>query len=542
MIRRPLLLALGGAALVTGVLAGAPGASAHPLGNLTTNTYAGIVVAPDSVGITYVLDLAELPTVQLRSAIDADGNGEIGTSEADAHRATGCAELAGGLGVTADGSRVPLTVTESTLTFPPGQAGLVTTRLTCALTGPVSITAATTVGVVDDNYTDRIGWREITVVGDRVTVMAEVPDRSISDELRAYPLDVTPLRTLATTFAADPGGAALATTSADAVDPGAPAVQSRGADGITERFQELVASRELTLGLLAAAIGLAFVLGAVHAMAPGHGKTMMAAAVVARRGTVRQVVGIGATVTLTHTAGVLALGSLIWFSDAIAPEAALPWLTVASGVLVAGLGLTLLVRRFVFGHQGHGHHHLALAGLGHHDHPHHDAHDAHDHPHHDAHDHGHHDHHDHHDHDHDHGHGHGHGHGRDHHDDHGHGHDHDHGLGHADDGRPLDRRWVVAMGVAGGLVPTPSALVVLLGAAALGRAWLGVALVGVYGLGMAATLLAAGILLVRVQAWLERHWFDRAWLRLGMRIAPVATAAVLVIGGTSIILRGALAA
>lgn len=95
------------------------------------------------------------------------------------------------------------------------------------------------------------------------------------------------------------------------------------------------------------------------------------------------------------------------------------------------------------------------------------------------------------------------------------------------------------MGVAGGLVPTPSALVVLLGATALGRTWLGVVLVGVYGIGMATTLLLAGLLLVRLQSWLERNWFDRAWLRLGMRLAPVVTASVLVLGGISIVIRGA---
>jgi len=96
------------------------------------------------------------------------------------------------------------------------------------------------------------------------------------------------------------------------------------------------------------------------------------------------------------------------------------------------------------------------------------------------------------------------------------------------------------MGIAGGLVPTPSALVVLLGATALGRAWLGVVLVTIYGLGMATTLLVAGVAMVRLQSWLEHHWYDRAWLKFTMRVAPVFTAVVLVVGGTSIVVRGAL--
>ena len=95
------------------------------------------------------------------------------------------------------------------------------------------------------------------------------------------------------------------------------------------------------------------------------------------------------------------------------------------------------------------------------------------------------------------------------------------------------------MGIAGGLVPTPSALLVLLGAAALGRTWFGVTLVGAYGIGMAATLVIAGVILVKLQGWLERHWFDSAWLRVTMRFAPIATAALLMAGGASVALRGA---
>lgn len=93
------------------------------------------------------------------------------------------------------------------------------------------------------------------------------------------------------------------------------------------------------------------------------------------------------------------------------------------------------------------------------------------------------------------------------------------------------------MGFAGGMVPTPSALVVLLGAAALGRTWFGVVLVAVYGVGMAATLVAAGVALVRLQGWLERHWYGTRWLSLTLRLAPLATAAALVVGGTTLAVR-----
>jgi ABC-type nickel/cobalt efflux system permease component RcnA len=94
------------------------------------------------------------------------------------------------------------------------------------------------------------------------------------------------------------------------------------------------------------------------------------------------------------------------------------------------------------------------------------------------------------------------------------------------------------MGMAGGLVPTPSALVVLLGATALGRAWFGVVLVAAYGIGMALTLLGAGLLLVRCQDWIERHFLDRSWWPVVLRVAPVVTAALLVGSGLMIAARG----
>jgi ABC-type nickel/cobalt efflux system permease component RcnA len=255
---------------------------------------------------------------------------------------------------------------------------------------------------------------------------------------------------------------------------------------------------------------VALVLGGLHAIAPGHGKTLMAAYVVGRRGTTREVVAIGLTVAATHTGGVLALGSVIWLSQAVAPDRVLPWLTVASGVLLAACGLGLLYRRVVLGRTGHSH--LRLPGLhGVPDHSHHHGH-AHDHHH---------------------GHDHDHGHHHEHHHDHEHPHHH-----HGEEPPPLRKAWLVLMGVAGGLVPTPSALVVLLGAVALHRTWFGVVLVGLYGLGMAAALMGAGLLLVRLQRWLERHWYERPRAALALRYLPSITALLLVGGGLSIVLRG----
>lgn len=94
-------------------------------------------------------------------------------------------------------------------------------------------------------------------------------------------------------------------------------------------------------------------------------------------------------------------------------------------------------------------------------------------------------------------------------------------------------RWIIAMGFAGGMVPSPSALVVLLGAVALGRTWFGVALVGSYGVGMATTLVVAGLLLVRARVHIERLVVSERGQRMArvLSVLPMITAIVIAAGG-----------
>ena len=235
-------------------------------------------------------------------------------------------------------------------------------------------------------------------------------------------------------------------------------------------------------------------LGAAHALAPGHGKTVMAAYLVGLRGTLRQAATIGATVTLTHTAGVLLLGLVLTTSRAVASERVYPWLGLGSGLLLAGVGIGLLVRA----RTGHGHPH------GHPDHRH-----GHPDPDPDP--------------------------------DHPHPHDHDHPGAASGAGRPLGWRGLVALGLAGGLVPSPSAVVVLLGGIALGQAWFGVALVLAYGLGMAATLTGVGLLLAHLRTRMDRRLRVPAGSVLGRigRLLPAATASVIVLVGLGLAASGA---
>ena len=532
-MKRSLMMAAGGltlAGLVLGI--GGGRAQAHPLGNLTVNTAARIVVDADVVTVDYVLDLAELPTVQERPSIDAAGSPDV-------YAATKCSALMAGVAVHLDGAARPLTVDGSSAVLLPGQGGLSTLRVECHLVGAGEVGSAT-LGWSDANFTDRLGWREVVALGDGMTLSTDLPSVSPSDILRSYPTGALAPRVLEASVGVRSGGPRLDPAVVGGADSSTSTVpQRRGADGLTRFFNRLVGDRDLTLGLGLLAAGVAFLLGALHSLAPGHGKTLMAAMVASRRGTMRQVLAVGGTVALTHTLGVLVLGVLITTSQVVAPDRVLPWLTLASGALLLGTGAWLLGRRLVRGASAGGHHHGAFAhdghghdhgghghGQAHHDHPHHD------HPHHDdghaAHDHGHAAQ--------NHGHAaHDHGHAA-----HDHGHAHaDHGHGHAHDDRPLSGKSLALMGVAGGLVPTPSALVVLLGATALGRAWFGVVLVGIYGIGMAATLLAAGMLLVKVQGWLERQYAQARWLALSVRLLPVATAVLLILGGLSIAVRGA---
>jgi nickel/cobalt transporter (NicO) family protein len=462
------------------LVAGATGAAAHPLGNFTVNTYSGLRVGPGRLVVDYVVDMAEIPAFQTRQAIDADHDGEVADAEAAAWRARECPRLAGGLRVSVDGRPAPLAVTGSSLRFPAGVGGLETLRLECALAAPLPATGS--LAYTDTNLENRAGWREITAVGDRATLeTVDVPPTSSSARLTTYPEDQlsSPLDQRAATLRYRPGGPPAPAAAGPAAAGGsAPAPGSAaGVDRATAAFTALVGGRSLSPAFAVLALLLAVGLGAAHAVAPGHGKTVMAAYLVGLRGTLRQAATIGATVTVTHTAGVLILGLVLSTSRAIASERVYPWLGLGSGLLLAAVGVGLLVR----------------ARTGHH----------HPHPH---------------------------GHGHDH-------HHHDHGA----DGRPLGRRGLVALGLAGGLVPSPSAVVVLLGGIALGQAWFGVALVVAYGLGMAATLTGVGLLLAHLRTRMDRRLrlpTGSLLARVG-RLLPAVTASVIVVVGLTLAASGA---
>jgi ABC-type nickel/cobalt efflux system permease component RcnA len=271
------------------------------------------------------------------------------------------------------------------------------------------------------------------------------------------------------------------------------------------------------LGALTATLLIAFAFGGAHALTPGHGKTIVAAYLVGTKGRVRDAILLGGIVTITHTASVFLLGlGMLFASQHVMPQRLIPWLTVLSGALVAGMGVWLLVRRLSsnsghnHGHQHHGHSHPHDHGLVHSHEP--------DHPH-------------------DHAHG-----NEDVHQRGAFGH-HTHGL-ETSEPPPVSNTCEVSLGsllslgISGGLVPCPEALVVLLIAIALNKVTLGLVILLSFSVGLASVLVAIGILLVVAKPIVTRFTGEGKIFSY----LPVASAAIIILLGCGIAVKGLLEA
>ncbi|MGW1274767.1 nickel transporter, partial [Streptomyces sp. NPDC002491] len=304
------------------VLVPSAAASAHPLGNFTVNRYDGLVAAPGQLRVDHVEDLAEIPATQAKPDIERLGM--------DAWARERCGAAADGSRLTVDGRAVTLTAGASKAVVRPGQAGLNTLRVECRLTAPLPEEKTVAVAFHSEGASSGPGWREITARGDRMTLTdSDVPKKSISHELTTYPKELlsSPADTSTASVTVRPGGAALVEEGRDAP---AASVLPRGADRWTRALDDLVARQDLTVGFGALALVIAVVLGAMHAVAPGHGKTIMAATAAARGGKARMkdVLPLAASVTVTHTLGVVALGLLVTAGSAAAPSV-IAWLGLA---------------------------------------------------------------------------------------------------------------------------------------------------------------------------------------------------------------------
>jgi nickel/cobalt exporter len=272
---------------------GLPGvAQAHPLGNFTVNHVTTIRVSSDRVDLRYVLDQAEIPTFQERG----EPRGAV--------LAAKLREIRARLVLSADGRRVPLRVLPGArITMPPGQGGLPTTRVEVSLSAAVD--ARGRVHLRDETFPDRVGWKAIVAAPGRATaVRSTAPSGDPTGGLRSYPKDLisSPLDVRSASLDVRPGDGTLVAPRSPGGEPAT--ISDRSGDGFAGVFGDAAAGRGALLFLLLAA----FAWGAFHALSPGHGKAMVAAYLVGTRGTTRHALALGATVTVTHTIGVFALG------------------------------------------------------------------------------------------------------------------------------------------------------------------------------------------------------------------------------------------
>lgn len=499
------------------LLAVTNGASlAHPLGNFTINHFTRLEVGATRVTVRYVVDMAEISTLQELQATDKDGDGLPSTAELNAYLERVAPAYVRGLVLTVDDMRVPLSVTAKRIMTQQGAGGLPTLRIECDLSGvlPVTFEATHAVRFEDTNHTDRLGWHELVVApaAGFSIFNSDAYGDAVTDELRSYPQDrlSAPLDERRTKLFykhgdIPPGATALrvradntssvplsgATNTGIAVSPDTRTAFPR------DRMTDLIAVPQLTplvalLGLLVAA-GL----GALHALSPGHGKTVVGAYLVGSRGTAKHAAFLGLTVTITHTLGVFALGLVTLFAaQYVVPERLFPLLSLVSGAIVLLIGLSLFVRRLrtALGRPAHVH---TL------EHKHEHAPHTHEHddfvdptqPH-----------------------------------SHGNGHVHTH-LPPGADGSPVTWRSLLALGISGGLLPCPSALVVLLSAISLHRVAYGLVLVVAFSLGLACTLTAIGLAFVYAGRLMKRRMSMKGPI---VRVLPALSAFVIMCVGGAI--------
>jgi nickel/cobalt transporter (NicO) family protein len=426
-------------AAIAVLLLSAPATSAHPLGNFSVNHLSTVRISEDEVRVRYILDQAEIPTVQERG---------LSRAEVLEHK---LGEVQRRLALLVDGRRVGLKPAGAPrLTFPSGAGGLRTTRLELPLRAEVR--HARRVELRDGTFPGRVGWRAIvSAPGEGTTVRTGAPSGDPTHGLRRYPDDLlsSPLDRRTAAFSVGPGAGTLVAPRAEG---GSFAETRSEADGFAGLFEDAASGERILLLLLLAAFGW----GALHALSPGHGKAMVAAYLVGTRGTARHAVALGATVTVTHTIGVFALGVVtLALAQYVLPEDLYPWLTLVAGLMVVVIGTGVLRSRLRKTRHHHHHSHAPEA---------------------------------------------------------------------------LGWRGLLGMGAAAGLIPCPSALVVLLAAISQHEVALGLLLITAFSLGLAGTLTVLGLAVVSARKLIPPR------LAAGRMAAVLPAASALLIVGVGCVL------
>ena len=497
--------------------------AAHPLGNFTINHYAGVRIETGRILLDVVIDQAEIPAFQARLGFDANGDGELSSAEIEAGRVAACRSLAPSLDLQVAGMRNSLQLTEAGLAFPPGVGGLSTMREVCGFTATLSspIAADSTISFADRSFSERLGWREIVVQGSGVTITAArgaVRSSSVSGRLTRYPTTLL-AQALADTdvaVSATPGGPTLAPLDipdaaplsanvsstaheAEAVAPGTAGAVPGGVSG--GELPSIFRTADLTPLVLLASLLTAAALGAGHALTPGHGKTLMAAYLVGTRGTPLHAAGLGLSVALSHTLGILALAGLVVGAGGILPpDLVVKTTPVIAAISILAIGGWMLTgearRRWRKRVAATRHDRADHPALG----PDHEPTHQHDHP----------------------------SAAEPAHGEHSHG-----GVRHSHQppsGSTITWRSLFVLGLAGGLIPSASALLILLGSIAAGRPAFGFVLVVAFGLGMALVMGGIGLALVVARGRLDRVEAVSPLGRVGAAMPLVASVLVLGLG------------
>ncbi len=466
--------------LLLALIATAKDAFAHPMGNFSINHYAGIRIYPGAVEVLYLIDRAEIPTYQ--ETQDAAIVTQPGDPTLAPYLNREAAEWNRNLRLEIDGKVIALTPVSSNVIFPPGAGGLPTMKIGVLYRGILPASKQPLhVRYLDQNFPGHAGWKEIVVTAaPGVTLPGELPFRvDRSAQLSDYPTNLlnSPPQDLEAGF--DVTLSAAASTDSIASNT-APQLSANKQATPRSRFTELMTNRSTSLWFLLTAAFLAFGLGALHALEPGHGKTIVAAYLVGSRGRPRHAVGLGLLVTAAHTAGVYLLGAVVLYaSHYIVPERIYPWLSIFSGLVIVALAGYLLLR--------------AWTGFEPRD-------------------------------------------------------DGDDGVLHthwyqprgrarpaptdlSSEDRTIPLRQLLLLGITGGIIPCPAALVVLLSAVSLHRIGFGLFLIVIFSLGLAAVLITIGIAMVKAGSLLSRWKGDSPWIK---RWLPMASASAMLLAGIAI--------
>ena len=448
---------------------------AHPFGSTLYGHKTDVRVYPERVEVNY---LAEIPTPVLLSELRSfmkDIDRPTGNDQAR-HTAQMQAELADGLRLLANGERLAWTLRDCEVPSGHGDSRFIAYHVCLTADLPEG---ARTLNLINGNRPDEDALFSTEVFVDPGVVLDATSQIDVdhhgqitADRSGAWRGDERE-RELRLSFRvrSDLGVVfhrGVQQTGGNELAPANRALSTAEPDVL----QSLIKG-ELTPKGVWIAIVMALVLGAAHAFSPGHGKALVAAYLLGERRTYRHALILGGIVTATHTISVFALGGVaLGLAEVLSPDQILPWMELASGLLVLGVGIQL-VRSRVLG-RGHDHHH---------------------------------------DHSHDHGHGHGHGHGHD------HDHDHDvhatharyspssnavdseaaHAAAHASEMAKVSTpRDLVSLGISGGIAPCPSALVLLLTAISFHRIAFGLVLVTVFSFGLALVVMAVGVAVIAV--------------------------------------------